>query len=296
MSETVYTGYTGRFAPSPTGPLHFGSLLAAVASFLDARANQGRWLLRMEDLDPAREPVGAAETILNQLQEFGLHWDGDVLFQSSRTHAYRTALATLTSHRLCFPCDCSRKQVRDMGGIYDGRCRQRALPPSGDYAIRLRAGETLIELEDLIQGPVRHKLAEETGDFVIRRRDGQFAYQLAVVVDDRFQHISHVIRGQDLLESTPRQIYLQRLLGYPTPCYGHIPIIVDASGDKLSKQRFADPIDVSARQELIHRALVCLGQPVPAAYRALPVSRQLEWAIAHWDIQAVPKLATMPLI
>lgn len=286
--------YVGRFAPSPTGPLHFGSLLAALASFLDARANNGLWLLRMEDLDPPREPADAAETILQQLQDLHLHWDGEVLYQSSRQESYLSALTTLAERGLSYHCDCNRQRVRDLGSVYDGACRRRSTPASEPFAIRLRTRDEEIGFEDLIQGHFRQNLERDVGDFIIRRKDRLFAYQLAVVIDDAFQGVTDVVRGWDLLDSTPRQLYLQSILGYPQPRYAHIPIAVNAAGQKLSKQHFAKAIDAKEGSELVYHALDFLGQNPPGDLHKTAVGEQLDWAIQHWDIQAVPKLATMP--
>ena len=288
------SGYVGRFAPSPTGPLHFGSVIAAVASYIDARANQGRWLVRMEDLDPPREPPGAAEQILKQLTQLALVWDDEVLYQSQRLENYALALRELQNAGLCFRCDCTRSKIKNSGSIYDGTCRHRASPPEHGYAVRLKTEATLIEFQDLVQGDCRQNIGTEIGDFVIRRKDKLFAYQLAVVVDDEYQGITHVVRGFDLLDSTPRQIYLQQLLNYSSPTYGHIPVIVNASGDKLSKQSFAPSADVQNQSYLIHQCLALLGQTPPATLLNADSDAQLRWGIEHWDIQAVPKLAKLP--
>lgn len=286
--------YVGRFAPSPTGPLHFGSLIAAVASYLDAKANQGLWLVRMEDLDPPREPEGAAEKILEQLQALHLNWDGDVLYQSSRINAYQESLEELMGRDLCFYCDCTRSRIKALGSVYDGHCRKRTAPPDDEFAIRILTEERLIGFEDLVQGNYQQNIESEVGDFVILRKDKLFAYQLAVVVDDAFQEITHIIRGYDLIDSTPRQIYLQHLSGLPTPIYGHIPVIVNEQGQKLSKQHFATPIDASNGSRLIHYSLQFLGLSPPELNRSAPVKEQLQWGIEQWDIQAVPKLANIP--
>lgn len=286
--------YIGRFAPSPSGPLHFGSLLAAVASFLDARAHQGRWLLRMEDLDPAREPSGTDQTILQQLIDFGLDWDGEVLYQSSRLSAYTAVLDSLKARDLCYACDCSRQRIKELGSVYDGHCRSRGSPPTADFALRLKSDRRIVTFDDLIQGPQSQQLDRDTGDFVVRRRDGLIPYQLAVVVDDAFQAITHVVRGWDLLDSTPRQIYLQQLLEYATPQYAHIPIVTNQLGQKLSKQHFAEAIQPSRRRSLIHDALTVLGLNPRPGNRGESVGAQLESAIAHWRIQDVPKLANIP--
>ena len=292
--EQATIPYIGRFAPSPTGPLHFGSLLAAVVGFVDARAHQGRWLLRMEDLDPPREPAGAAGEILSQLWQLSLEWDGEVLYQSSRLGAYEDTVKSLGERGLCYPCDCTRRQVKAMGSVYNGRCRTRTAPPGGDSGLRLKTESVTIGFDDLIQGPYQQNIEQEAGDFIIRRKDTLFAYQLAVVVDDAFQQISHVIRGYDLIDSTPRQIFLQRLLGFSTPRYGHIPVIVNESGRKLSKQHFAEPVDIGNGPRLIHQALKFLGLNPPAIQQSAEPREQLDWALRNWDIQAVPKLANIP--
>ncbi|MGB4246372.1 MAG: tRNA glutamyl-Q(34) synthetase GluQRS [Pseudohongiellaceae bacterium] len=295
---TLKADYIGRFAPSPSGPLHFGSLVAALASYLDARANNGLWLVRMEDLDPAREPPGAADEILSTLEHFGLHWDGSVLYQSQRLDAYQEALQTLQDKGLIYACDCSRSQIQEIGGVYDNRCRTRALSvaPSGpSAALRVKVADEIIRFEDAVQGPQQQDLMRECGDFVLLRKDGLFAYQLAVVVDDAFQHITDVVRGHDLLHSTPRQIYLQRLLGYPTPRYAHIPVAVNELGQKLSKQHFAAPVSPESPSTQITAALRFLGMNPDADLAGTPPVALLEWATGHWHIQAVPKLANIRL-
>ncbi|PCI75498.1 MAG: tRNA glutamyl-Q(34) synthetase GluQRS [SAR86 cluster bacterium] len=288
-------GYIGRFAPSPTGPLHFGSLLAALASFLDARANQGKWLMRVEDLDPPREPAGSAELILQQLLDLGMDWDDEVLYQSSRLEAYEEVLHKLQDESLCYPCDCTRPQIREMGLVYNGSCRERGAPPEMPYALRLKTDALEIGFDDEIQGHFAQQLEVEVGDFVIRRKDELFAYQLAVVVDDELQNITHVVRGWDLLDSTPRQIYLQRVLNYRPMSYAHIPIIVDERGQKLSKQAFAPSIETDRASDAIYKALTFLGQAPPAELEKESAEAQLQWAIASWDIRAVAKVGSLPL-
>jgi glutamyl-Q tRNA(Asp) synthetase len=289
------SGYIGRFAPSPTGPLHFGSLLAALASFLDARANQGKWLMRIEDLDPPREPAGSAELILQQLQDFGMNWDDEVLYQSTRLGVYEEVMGQLQDKGLAYPCDCTRPQIREMGLVYNGSCRERSTPPERPYALRLKTEALKIGFDDVIQGHFSQQLELDAGDFVIRRKDELYAYQLAVVVDDEFQNITHVVRGWDLLDSTPRQIYLQRVLNYQEMSYIHIPIIVDEKGQKLSKQAFAPSIETDRASEAIYKALVFLGQVPPAEIATERPESQLQWAIANWDSQAVAKVSSLPL-
>lgn len=290
--------YIGRFAPSPSGPLHFGSLVAALASYLDARSAHGQWLLRMEDLDPAREPPAAAAQILSTLEAFGLHWDGPVLYQSQRLGAYADALSELQRRGLIYSCDCSRIQIQAMGGGYDNRCRLRRLQPTAG-ALRVVVPDETFDVVDTIQGPQQQNLQRECGDFVLRRKDGLFAYQLAVVVDDAFQNITHIVRGSDLLDSTPRQLYLQKLLGFPSSHYAHIPLAVNDSGQKLSKQHFAAPLDLQRPTAQLLAALQFLRQfPGPYSDPHLATASPeelLAWGTAHWDIQAVPKLATIPL-
>lgn len=287
--------YIGRFAPSPTGPLHFGSLLAALASYVDAKSQDGLWLMRMEDLDPPREPPGTAELILNQLLELGLEWDGPVLYQSSRLDVYQRALNQLNSEELCFFCDCTRPRIKSLGSVYDGHCRIRNLENSAQTATRLKVSNSSITFNDVIQGKYSQNLERDVGDFVIRRKDGLFAYQLAVVIDDAHQGINHVVRGYDLLDSTPRQIYIQQLMNLPTPCYAHIPIVVNEQGQKLSKQHFADPIDTSNASEQVFAALSFLNHHPPLSLKKASCKSILEWAMTSWDIHAIPKLANMPL-
>lgn len=285
--------YVGRFAPSPTGPLHFGSLVTALASYLDARAHGGKWLVRVEDLDPPREITGSSTLILEQLRALGMDWDGDVLYQSTRLSAYESILEQLEDQKICFRCDCSRQRVSGLEGIYDGRCRSRGLTSAQGLAIRLKIRPETVRFTDTIQGDYAQNLEHEVGDFILRRKDGLFAYQLAVVADDAEQGITHIVRGYDLLSSTPRQIYLQQLLGLPTPSYAHIPIIVNALGQKLSKQHFAEPIDLKNASSLLISALQFLGMtPRPSLTGAVPASL-VTWGVEHWDIQRVPKLAKM---
>jgi glutamyl-Q tRNA(Asp) synthetase len=256
--------YVGRFAPSPTGPLHFGSLVAALASWLDARAAGGRWLVRIEDLDAPRIQPGAAQDMLRVLAQLGLNWDGEVTYQSARSARYDGALRALDGST--YWCGCTRREIADSSlglaadgaQIYPGTCRHAIVPGKAPRALRLRTPRELISFADRVQGPQQQALARDVGDFVLYRADGQYAYQLAVVVDDAEQGVTDVVRGADLLDSTPRQIYLQRLLGYATPRYLHVPAAVNAAGEKLSKQTGAAPI--SPGTDVLRRALAFLGQ------------------------------------
>jgi len=278
--------YTGRFAPSPSGPLHMGSLVTAVASYLDARSHNGRWLMRMEDLDPPRETREAADQILIALEDCNLYWDGEVLYQSQRYAAYQEAIDALQKKELVFACDCTRQQIQQAGGVYPGTCRHRHFA-AGGTALRCKVAAGQITFRDRIQGKQSQHLDKEVGDFVINRKDGFFAYQLAVVVDDAFQDITHVVRGIDLLDSTPRQIYLQRLLGLKEPAYAHIPVIVNDQGQKLSKQHMASPIDTGSREKvsfLLFSSMNYLGlAPEPALTMESP-NDILDWGIAHWSL------------
>jgi glutamyl-Q tRNA(Asp) synthetase len=296
LSSPQPKGYRGRFAPSPTGPLHAGSVLAAVASFLDARAQRGVWLVRMEDLDPPRESVEAADAILRTLEALGLYWDERVVYQSQRHEAYAEALARLDAVGAVYTCRCSRQQLAASGTIYPGNCRTLALPRSGDAALRCRVPNAALGFMDRLQGQYAQQLDSEVGDFVIKRRDGLFAYQLAVVVDDEWQGITHVVRGMDLLDSTPRQIHLQRLLGYRTPDYAHVPLVVNAQGQKLGKQQYAEAVEATRPGPVLVQALRCLHQqPDPELTRA-PVDAILQWATEHWRPEVLCGIKHLPEI
>jgi len=262
--------YRGRFAPSPTGPLHFGSLVAATGSFLDARAAGGEWLLRMEDVDEPRSQPGAADAILRTLEKAGFAWEGEVAYQSRHTQGYRTAFERLRLGDAVFACGCTRREVADSmlapdaAPRYPGTCRAGLPSGRAARAWRLRVEPGPVCFDDALQGRVCQDLAAEVGDFVVLRADGCFAYQLAVVVDDAEQGITQVVRGADLIDSTPRQIYLQRQLGLPQPAYLHLPAAVNAAGEKLSKQTRARPIDGVRPQAALLAALEFLGQRPPA--------------------------------
>lgn len=277
--QTVPMDYCGRFAPSPTGALHFGSLVAALASWLRARHAGGRWLVRMEDLDPPRAVPGSAQSILAALPAFGLVADGPVLYQSQRTAAYDAAFAALRAAGAVFPCWCSRSELTLQGPHRDGYCVAHH-DPQREPAWRLRAPDIDIAFDDLLQGPQSQNLRAAVGDFVIRRVDGIYSYQLACVVDDAFQGVTEVVRGCDLLDSTPRQIWLQRLLGLPTPAYLHLPLALDANGRKLSKSTDAQPVDAAAPLPTLRLALAFLGQAVP---RTDDLHDLLAAAVRHFD-------------
>jgi glutamyl-Q tRNA(Asp) synthetase len=280
--------YIGRFAPSPTGPLHFGSLVAAVASYLQARSKGGRWLLRIEDIDPPRELAGASDEIIEALQRYGFEWDGDVIFQSENQAAHKSALSSLIDQGLAYRCRCSRRDLADaprgaLGTIYPGSCRNGC--DSGEAAIRIRTNDAEIAFDDELQGRIVQQLESESGDFVIRRRDGLIAYHLAVVVDDEIQGVTEVVRGIDLMDSTPRQIYLQQLLGYRTPSYIHIPVITNADGDKLSKLTGAPAIPLDAVSKTLCAALHALRQNPPHELSSAPLSDVWIWARETWQME-----------
>lgn len=289
----------GRFAPSPTGPLHFGSLLAALASYLEAKTQDGLWLVRMEDLDKPREVAGAANHILNTLEKFGLEWDGEVVYQSQRSELYQEALNQIKAKSLIYQCSCSRKEIADSynqkqaqhgidGLIYPGTCRDKS-STFKPYAERIKVKDQNISFNDAIQGKIDQNLANQIGDFVLKRADGLFAYQLAVVVDDYLQGVTHVVRGADLLDSTPRQIYLQQVLGYSTPKYAHIPVASNQAGEKLSKQTLATPIDANNAPNLLINALDFLGQTPPQDLSNYKAQEILAWAMQHWALDKIPK-------
>lgn len=288
-APSLRPGYIGRFAPSPTGELHQGSLLTAVASWLDARQQQGQWLVRMEDLDPPREQPGAAASILHCLEAHHLYWDGPVLYQSQRLEAYAAALQQLSSAGLTYLCNCNRQRLKGLG-VYDGHCRQHP-PQQPPCATRLRVpggAAGLIEFTDGFQGPQREQLDKSAGDFVIHRKDGLFAYQLAVVVDDIAQGTTHILRGSDLLDSSARQLYLYDLLGQPRPQLAHLPVLVNRDGQKLSKQTFAAPLDPGRAAANLFLALQQLGQQPPAGLQS-DGPGLLQWGIACWDRNRVPR-------
>ncbi|MGB0713300.1 MAG: tRNA glutamyl-Q(34) synthetase GluQRS [Gammaproteobacteria bacterium] len=286
---------TGRFAPSPTGPLHFGSLIAALGSYLAARSVGGRWLVRMEDVDRTRTIPGAADGILNSLRAHGLHWDGTVMVQTERDAAYQAAMDSLLERSLAYPCSCNRKRIMaaglravDGGWVYPAYCRNGPDPARPANIVRLRVDATPVGFEDQVQGGVQQCLETDVGDFPLRRGDGLFAYQLAVVVDDGEQGVTQVVRGSDLLDSTPRQIALQRALGLPQPDYLHLPVATHPGGNKLSKQTHAPALDDERATDNLWLALNFLGQSPPLDLRGADVSALLRWALDHWDHTRIP--------
>lgn len=280
--------YVGRFAPTPSGYLHFGSLLAALASYLDARHHGGRWLVRMEDLDTPRNLPGASEHILRTLLAYGLQWDGEVIRQSDRLPRYQHIIDQWIEQGIAYFCDCSRRTIIAQDGLYPGTCRDRQLPAAPDHAVRVRVTEAAMSFEDRLQGLLQQNLAGSCGDFIIRRRDGIIAYQLAVVSDDIDQGITDIVRGADLLDSTPRQLWLYRLLQQPAPRYLHVPLIMRHDGEKLSKRLGSAPLDADQAIATLYRALCILTPDLPAALRSAPVNRQLEWATHHWQPTRLP--------
>jgi glutamyl-Q tRNA(Asp) synthetase len=287
----------GRFAPSPTGPLHFGSLVAAVGSYLSARAQGGAWLVRMEDLDPPRAAKGAADDILRTLEAYGFEWDGGILCQSRRRDAYEAALDALRQTGALYACGCTRREIADSsvhgieGPVYPGTCRAGLAAGRSARALRVRTDNVVIGFEDRVQGRQRSQLEREIGDFVVRRADGFHAYQLAVVVDDAEQGITEVVRGADLLTSTPRQIHLQHLLGLATPGYLHVPAVLNAHGEKLSKQTRAESLARTDPVPVLWRALVFLGQCPPPEWQAATRADFWSAAISGWRESAIPRRA-----
>ncbi|MEO8385744.1 MAG: tRNA glutamyl-Q(34) synthetase GluQRS [Betaproteobacteria bacterium] len=294
-------GYVGRFAPSPTGPLHFGSLVAALASYLDAKANDGKWLVRIEDIDETRCKPEYATDILRDLQSFGMQWDGEVETQTLRKPFYEDALQKLNGRGLTYACVCSRKEIADSatagleGPVYPGTCRNLHIAVDHESAaIRVRTTSEMFAFTDIVQGKIEQCIEQEIGDFVLKRRDGLFAYQLAVVVDDAAQGVTHIVRGADLLDSTARQIYLQKLLGMPTPQYLHIPVAVNAQGQKLSKQTLASAISANGGNAcgLLLSALGFLGQQVMALPLDPTNGELLTRAAQNWDRRRIPRSRT----
>jgi glutamyl-Q tRNA(Asp) synthetase len=293
MNNQVNDSYIGRFAPSPSGALHFGSLVAALGSYLDARSNGGQWLVRMEDLDPPREKAGAADDILRTLESFGLEWDGPVMYQSRRQEAYREAMEELRRTDRIYSCYCSRKEISVAGQtgvegvIYPGTCRSLRSRSHAPHSQRLITEYEAVTFHDRIFGKIRQHVESEIGDFILHRADGYFAYQLAVVVDDAEQGITRIVRGADLLLSTPRQILLQELLQLPTPQYAHLPLVTDDHGRKLSKQSLDLPVERLSPLPALHKAYAFLGQKRPDC-DFISTGEFCSWAKDHWRLENVP--------
>jgi len=282
------SSYIGRFAPSPSGELHFGSLIAALGSYLQARAQQGQWRVRIEDIDPPREIPGAAQQILRQLEHYGLNWDGDVLWQSQRHDAYRAALSWLRQHQQSYWCRCTRRRIQQTGGHYDGHCRDLQLGAE-NAALRLRQHAPVTEFYDGLRGNIIADRALAMEDFIIHRRDGLFAYNLAVVVDDHFQGITEIVRGADLIEPTVRQIALYQQFGWPVPGYLHLPLVLNSDGNKLSKQNHAPALAKGDARPVLVRALQFLGQPQPIGWQDDSLDALLKQAIQQWDLTKIPR-------
>ncbi|OED45019.1 tRNA glutamyl-Q(34) synthetase GluQRS [Endozoicomonas sp. (ex Bugula neritina AB1)] len=287
--------YVGRFAPSPTGPLHFGSLVAALASYLDARSCNGHWLVRMEDIDPPREQHDAAKKILKALEAYGLQWDDKVLYQSQRNDAYHDAIEQLKRYKAIYPCTCSRKALQPHHGIYPGLCRTKTEQPVHPFAWRLNCHDKTIKFDDQIQGQQCFDM-KALGDFIVQRKEKLYAYQLAVCVDDAFQKVTHVVRGHDLIDSTPRQICLQSIMEISSPVYAHIPVIIQDNGDKLSKQNFAPELPLSEPRPLLLKALQALGQQPPLDLQNNSVDDMIRWGVQNWAMEKIAKKASIPLL
>jgi glutamyl-Q tRNA(Asp) synthetase len=288
---TAKPDYRGRFAPSPSGPLHLGSLLTAAGSYLQARAAGGAWLLRIEDLDTPRAIPGAADEILRTLERFGFEWDGEIVRQSERTGLYEASLARLDAAGACFACSCSRRELATLqttitpeeDSFYAGTCRNGPRHPDRALAVRFRVADSAIAFEDELQGRLVQNVGQSLGDFIIRRRDGLFAYQLAVVVDDAEQRITQVVRGSDLLSNTPRQILLQQALQLPRPDYMHLPLLTEADGRKLSKSRRAVAAATTQPSVTLHRVLCWLRQQPPPELAHVSARELWSWAIRAWN-------------
>ena len=279
--------YIGRFAPSPSGPLHFGSLVTALASYLDAHANHGQWLVRMEDIDPPREQPGAAALILKTLETYGMHWHGSVLYQSDRTEVYQAILDDMLAKGQLYPCTCTRKKLAGKNGVYPGYCRNQTAIPNEPFSLRLKCPAKAFSFDDQIQG-IQTFGPGKPGDFILKRKDGLYAYQLAVCVDDEYQGVTHIVRGFDLIDSTPRQLYLQNVLDYCHPVYSHIPVITLADGNKLSKQNHAPALPMDEPVPVLIQALKALGMAPQNDLYSCSVEDILRWGISHWQLKAIP--------
>lgn len=283
--------YVGRFAPTPSGHLHFGSLVAALASYLDARHRRGTWLVRVEDLDQPRVVDGATDHILRTLESYGLEWDGEIIYQSQRIELYESILAGWLADGKAYYCDCSRQQIAAYGGVYPGTCRTRGLTRTDDRAVRVRVPDAVIGFIDRLQGSIEQNLESDVGDIAVRRRDGVIAYQLAVVADDIAQGVTDVVRGADLLDSTPRQLWLYQLLEQPAPSYLHVPLIMRPDGEKLSKRLGSAPLEPKQAAATLWRALAALRQSPPGRLRGAGIRDLLAWAVKNWRVESIPPKA-----
>jgi glutamyl-Q tRNA(Asp) synthetase len=291
--------YIGRFAPSPSGPLHFGSLIAATASYLCAKSVHGKWLLRIEDVDKFRIKKNSINSIIQTLESYGYHWNDEILYQSQRNEAYQEALNTLG--KLAYPCSCTRKFLQrkipagTYGYIYPGYCREQLNnPDAAQFSTRLRTNNTVVYFADELQAPLWQHIETTVGDFIIKRSDHMFSYQLAVVVDDAYQQISEVVRGSDLLDNTPRQLYLQQCLGYQQPSYLHFPTAITADGKKLSKQNHSPEVSANKKRQTILNTLNFLGQQAPSMENFCCLDDIWDWAIKNWDRDKIPTQMTLP--
>lgn len=293
--------YIGRFAPSPTGPLHYGSLIAAVASYLQAKNNNGHWLLRIEDIDPPREVKGAADEIIRTLERYKFEWDQQPLFQSTQYEIYREKIEILKQQQLIYACSCSRKQINEkardsiLGKRYPGTCKTKRLElHNSDFRLRLHTTNSKIHFRDAAFGDQECVINNDIGDFIIYRKHDLPAYALAVTIDDAYQEITEVVRGYDLLAFTPLQIYLCQLLNFPVPTFLHVPLIVDKYGEKLSKQTLAKELPLDNRNHTLVQALNDLGQDVPENLVKERINTIWQWAIDNWDITKIPASHCLP--
>jgi len=299
VSGNSYSKPIGRFAPSPSGPLHFGSLIAATASYLNVKTKpDGKWLLRIEDVDTQRTQKGATQSIINTLEAYGFEWDDEIIYQSQRSDIYKSALDSIDE--FIYPCSCTRKSLMASTGsysyIYPGFCRDKITNPNAkNHSIRVRTNQTPYGFNDHCQPEYfSQDINKEVGDFILKRTDGLWAYQLAVVVDDALQGVTEIVRGADLFDNTPRQIYLQSLLGYPTPEYLHFPVVVDSAGKKLSKQNGSPEISADQKRLTLLSTLEFLGQRPPNSNEFSSLSDLWVWAFANWNAENIPKVMAQP--
>lgn len=287
--------YVGRFAPSPSGPLHFGSLVAALGSYFQAKSQHGQWLVRIEDIDPPREMPGAASLILSTLESYGLHWDQSVVYQSQRHDLYQQQIEAWLQSQRAYYCQCTRKQIKQSGGFYLGTCRHRHLTTPHDCAIRLKVDDPIHAFYDQKHGKIAIPTQLAAEDFIIKRRDGLFAYNLAVVLDDIEQGITEVVRGADLIEPTGRQINLYRYLQHPEVSYIHLPLAVDEHGNKLSKQNHAPAVNNHNPKPTIMQVMQFLGFDLPVDFQSASIEQMLNWGVQNWSLTQLPEALNQPL-